>query len=60
VFVFFFAAIGYVGQLALTRNTGQPQPHSGAEGHLVSGLVLVGFAIATVIGVIATRYKRFH
>jgi hypothetical protein len=60
VFLIFFAALGYLGQLAYTRNAGQPQPNSGTEGHLVSGLVLVGFAIAAVIGVIATRYKRLH
>jgi multisubunit Na+/H+ antiporter MnhG subunit len=60
VFAFFFAAIGYLGLLAYTRNAGQSQPNSGTEGHLVLGLMLAAFAIAAVLGVIATRYKRLH
>jgi hypothetical protein len=60
VFFFFFAAIGYVGLLAYTRNAGQAQPDSGTEGHLVLGLMMVAFAVATVFGVIATRFKRHH
>jgi TRAP-type C4-dicarboxylate transport system permease small subunit len=60
VLLLFFAGIGYLGLLAYTRNAGQPQPNSGISGHLVSGLLLVGCAIAAVISVIATRYKRLH
>lgn len=60
VFLLFFTVIGYLGVLAYTRNAGQSQPISGTGGHLGIALVLVGCAIATVIGVIATRYKRLH
>jgi TRAP-type C4-dicarboxylate transport system permease small subunit len=60
VLLLFFAGIGYLGMLAFSRNAGQSQPSSSINGHVVSGSLLVGCAIAAVIGVIATRYKRFH
>jgi hypothetical protein len=60
VLVLFCAGIGYVGLLAYTRNSGQALPISGTGGHLVFGALIVGCAIAVVIGVIATRFKRLH
>jgi hypothetical protein len=60
VMLLFFAIIGFVGMLAYTRNSGQAQPDSSSGGHLVIGILLVGFAVAAIIGVISTRHNREH
>jgi hypothetical protein len=60
VLLLFFAGIGFLGLLAYTHNSGEIVFQSGTGGHPFWGLLLVGFAIATVIGVIATRFKRLH
>jgi len=58
VVIVFFAALGYVGDLALTRNAGQSQPNPGIGGHVFLGVLLVGCTIAAVISVISRRHHR--
>jgi hypothetical protein len=60
VLLLFIAGIGYLGLLAYTPDDGRGQFASSTGGHPLLGLVFVGFAVAAVLGVIATRFKRLR
>jgi hypothetical protein len=58
VFLLFLASLGFLALLAYSRNSGQAQPNPGNQGPIFFGFLIVGVAVAVVIGVISSHHQH--